>query len=169
MNKEKRKEYIKDIVILISGIALILIFFCVLTAHGTVTSVSMEPTLMTGDTCFYNRLAYVFGEPERGDIVLFGKEELTEEPLSKRIIGLPGETVSFADGKVLINGNPIEEDYLEEGTETIGFMTYEIPEGCYFLMGDNRENSFDSRYWENPYISQEEIRAKYIFTFWHKH
>ncbi len=169
VSKEKKREYIRYIVVLISWLVLVWLFFFVLTAHGTVISGSMEPTLQIGDICFYNRLSYVFGEPERGDIVLFEKQELTEGVIAKRIIGLPGETVSFAGGKVLINGTLIEETYLAKGTETNGFIAYEVPEDCYFLMGDNRENSYDSRYWENPYVSREEIQAKYVFTFWHKH
>ena len=81
----------------------------------------------------------------------------------KRVIGLPGQTVTFAGGAVLIDGGPLEEDYLPAGTETwpgTSGSSFTVPEGTVFLLGDNRSNSLDSRYWENPFIPLSDLRGK---------
>ena len=129
-----------------------------------VPSGSMEPTLPTKSYFLGWRLPYFFGNPtpERGDIVMFRSEEL-DELLVKRVIGLPGDTVSLEDGAVYVNGAALEEAYLaEQGVTwpTAETAVFEVPEGCVFVMGDNRTGSFDSRAWDNPYIPVETIRSK---------
>ena len=110
------------------------------------------------------RLPYFFGDPTpaRGDIVMFRSEELGEL-LVKRVIGLGGDTITFADGDVYVNGEALEETYLPE--QHITYPTgatevFEVPEGCIFVMGDNRTGSYDSRAWLNPYIPVEQIRSR---------
>lgn len=133
-----------------------------LIAHIIITSASMEPTLKTGDIVFFNRLAYVNNEVERGDIICFWSEEESNY-FGKRVIGLPGEKIFFKDGYVCIDGSFMDESmYIPEEFETNCDKTFVVPEGCYFVLGDNREISKDSRYFENPYISQEDIIGKYI-------
>ena len=129
-----------------------------------VPSGSMEPTLPTKSYFLGWRLPYFFGNPtpERGDIIMFRSEEL-DELLVKRVIGLPGDTVSLEDGAVYVNGAALEEAYLaEQGVTwpTAETAVFEVPEGCVFVMGDNRTGSFDSRAWDNPYIPVETIRSK---------
>ena len=102
------------------------------------------------------RLPWLAAEPEpaQGDIMMFYSQEF-DEILVKRLIGLPGQTVTFAGGAVLIDGEPLEEDYLPAGTETwpgTAGGTLTVPEDTVLLLGDNRGNSLDSRYWENPFI-----------------
>ncbi len=129
---------------------------------GCVTSGSMEPTLRVGCYTIYNRLAYVVREPERGDIIIFKKDG---KCYGKRVIGTAGDDISFADGYVYINGARMDESaYLDEDVETNCTKTFTVPEGCVFVLGDNRENSYDSRGWENPYISTDDIISKYCFT-----
>lgn len=128
---------------------------------STVMSGSMEPTIMTGNTAFCNRLAYLFSEPERGDKIIFFSDE-ADTYYFKRIIGLPGDVVSFEDGKVLINGTVLEEDYIQPGVKTECSETFTVPEGHIFLLGDNRENSYDSRFWKEPYISCDKITGKFM-------
>ena len=88
--------------------------------------------------------------------------------MTKRIIGLPGETVSFYDGNVYINDTLFEEDYLEESVATYALNhDYWVPDGCYFMMGDNRMDSKDSRFWNNPYVAKSFIKGKWLGTLVH--
>ena len=124
---------------------------------------SMEPTLPVKSVFLGTRLPWLVGdpEPEQGDIMMFYSQEY-QEILVKRVIGLPGQTVTFRDGSVLVDGETLEEPYLPAGTETwpgTSGDTFTVPEGCVFLLGDNRGNSLDSRYWENPYVSLSDLRA----------
>lgn len=134
---------------------------------GTTVSGSMEPTIMTGDWGFSNGLAYVMNEPQRGDVIVFYSKELGEI-LTKRIIGLPGDTVSFYDGYVYINDGLIKEEYIDDDIETNSAVCdFIVPEGSYFVLGDNRENSFDSRFWKDPYVKRSAIKGKWMTTLLH--
>ena len=125
---------------------------------------SMENTIKTGDCVLGFQLAYTFSEPKRGDIIIFPWPDNPEVTYVKRIIGLPGETVEIKDGAVYINGNVVHEDYLKE--EMRGeYGPYEVPEGCYFMMGDNRNPSADSRKWKNTFLKREDIIAKVLFRY----
>ncbi|SEK65082.1 signal peptidase I [Butyrivibrio sp. ob235] len=129
---------------------------------GGCQSGSMEPTIMTGSITFSNGLAYITHEPQRGDIIYFSNEQTEHKVFVKRIIGLPGDNVSFTDGNVYINGLLLAEDYLSEDVLTYCDKEFKVPADSYFLLGDNREYSFDSRYWDNPYVSKDDIGGKYI-------
>ena len=86
----------------------------------------------------------------------------------KRVIGLPGDTIVIKNGEIYLNGSeePLAEPYLAETwTEENDGMTFEVPEKCYFMLGDNRNYSEDSRYWKNPYVQREEILAKAVFRY----
>ena len=111
------------------------------------------------------RLYYNFKEPERGDIVIFKYPDDESVDYLKRIIGLPGETVEIISGKVYINGELLDEPYLSE-EPTGDFGPYQVPEGSYFMMGDNRAVSKDSRYWHNTYVSKDKIIAKAFVMYW---
>jgi signal peptidase I len=120
----------------------------------------MEPTLMVHDWTIGDRIAYMNSEPQRGDIIIFYSEE-EDEVMVKRVIGMPGETVSFVGGHVYIDGMLLDEtDYLDDTVMTECEETFTVPEASYFLLGDNREVSLDSRYWENPYVTVEDIRSR---------
>ena len=134
--------------------------------NAKVPSGSMENTIMTGDRLFGFRLSYLMEDPKRGDIVIFKYPDNESINYIKRIIGLPGETVTIKDSKVYINNSatPLKEDYLkEEWVIANDGMQFQVPEGCYFMMGDNRNNSKDSRYWTNTYVARDKILAKAIF------
>ncbi|MEI3048193.1 MAG: signal peptidase I [Roseburia inulinivorans] len=140
-----------------------------LIINADVPTGSMENTILPGDRFIGNRLAYVFGEPERGDIVVFRYPDDESEIYVKRVIGLPGDTIDIEDGKIYINGSaePLQEDYLkEEWTVATGPYTFEVPEGSYFMMGDNRNDSWDARYWSNTYVTKDKILGKALFTYW---
>ncbi len=125
---------------------------------------SMQPTIYVGDITISFRGAYLFEEPKKGDIIVF--RSYTDEMFVKRIIGLPGDEITFSEGNVLINGIVMEEEYLSEGTRTTSFgrSSYTVPEGQYFVMGDNRMNSGDSRFWKEPYVAREDIRGKLLLV-----
>ncbi len=157
------KGLIKDVI----PVAIpLLVFYLILkfvVFLSVVQSGSMVPTLGVGNTVFYNRLAYVNNAPQRGDIVVFFSDEFGVY-FGKRIIGLPGDEISFKDGYVVINGQYCDESaYMPANVETNCTKTFTVPDGCYFMLGDNRENSNDSRFWENPYIPFEKINGRYLW------
>ena len=159
--KQKRKNIMEWVAYFLI-LATVFVTFHFILMLGRIPSESMEPTLMVHDWTLGNRLAYNGdGKPERGDIIIFDQEE--EGTLIKRVIGLPGETVSFVAGKVYIDGNPLDESaYLDDSVVTECDETFTVPEDSYFMLGDNREVSLDARYWENPYISEEDIKCKVL-------
>ena len=121
-----------------------------------IPSESMVPTLNVGDRLFVTRI-YNLDRLKRGDIIVFYSEELQED-LIKRLIGLPGDTIEIENGVVSVNGEVLQEDYI--GAQDNYNGVYEVPEGKYFFLGDNRLYSKDSRYWINPYIDGEDITGK---------
>lgn len=151
-------------IIILAG-CLFVSLFVVQFTH--VESGSMEPTIMTGDFTIVNKLSYVNKEPQRGDIVAFRSDEYNRY-LLKRIIGVPGDNIEFHDGYVYINGLICDESaYLSDEIETNCDKSFTVPDGSYFMMGDNRENSTDSREFKSPYISRTDIigRVFYHFSF----
>jgi signal peptidase I len=148
-------------------IALLLKNFVIINA--TVPTGSMENTIMPGDDLLGLRVAYLFSEPERGDIVIFKYPDDESQKFIKRIIGLPGDEVVIEDGKIYINGSeePLDEPYLkEEWVRNTGPFDFEVPEGCYLVMGDNRNDSWDARYWENTYVTEDELIGKALFVYY---
>jgi signal peptidase I len=114
-----------------------------------IPSVSMDPTLKVGDRVLVNKLSYDFHDVRRGDIVVFkappGENSATVKDLIKRVIGLPGETVESRDGQIVVDGQALKEPYLH-GVTTGAMETKKIPPGHVWVMGDNRPNSKDSRF-----------------------
>ena len=155
-------------------VVVVLVINNVVLINAKIPSESMENTIMTGDRIFGYRLAYglnldLFGkeiskkwkDPERFDIVIFKYPDDESQLFIKRLIGLPGDKVEIRNGKVYINDSetPLEDDYVPE-TPLGSFGPYEVPENCYFMMGDNRNNSKDSRYWTNTYVRFDQIVGK---------
>ena len=171
-------EYIKMIVIVV---VVVLVIDGVVLINAKIPSASMENTIMTKDRIFGFRMAYginldFFGkdlvtvkmkDPQRFDIVIFRYPDNEKELFIKRIIGLPGETVEIIDGKVYIDGSsePLDDSFIKEPMRG-SFGPYQVPEGCYFMLGDNRNNSKDSRFWKNTFVTFDQIVGKaYIRYF----
>lgn len=161
------RELLEDVVLVIVVLAVVFFLKNYVLINAVIPSGSMENTIMTGDRVFGNRLAYRFGEPERGDIVIFKYPDNEEELYIKRVIGLPGDKVEIRDGLVYLNDSakPLEEPYLKE-TPVGDYGPYQVPEDGYFMLGDNRNWSKDSRFWENTYVTREEVLAKAVFRYY---
>lgn len=157
------KEYLKMIIFVVIVVLIVNNFILI---NAKIPSPSMEQTIMTGDRVFGNRLAYLFQDPERFDIVVFKYPDDETKLYIKRIIGLPGETVEIRDGKVYINGSeePLDDSFTPE-TPLGDYGPYTVPENSYFMMGDNRNHSSDSRFWNNPYVSEDKILGKAILRY----
>lgn len=121
-----------------------------------IPSASMVPTLNKDDRLIVTRI-YNLKSIERGDILVFESEEL-DDTLIKRIIGLPGDKITINAGVVSVNGQQIQESYVKNPDDNYG--EYQVPEGKYFFLGDNRAVSYDSSKWDNPFIDGKDIKAK---------
>lgn len=160
------KEILEDVLLLIGVLIAVFVIKNYLILNAVIPSGSMEQTISVNDRILGNRLSYKNKDPERGDIVIFKYPDDEKILYIKRIIGLPGDTVNIVDGKVYINGSgePLEEPYLPE--PMVGsYGPYEVPENCYFMLGDNRNYSKDARFWENTYVTREQIQAKAAFRY----
>ena len=135
--------------------------------NAKVPSESMENTIEPGDRFLGNRLAYIKEDPERMDIIIFKYPDNEEKMFVKRVIGLPGEKVEIVLGKVYIDDaeTPLEDVFIPE--EMIGnYGHYYVPEDSYFVLGDNRNHSNDSRFWENTFVKREQIIGKAELRYW---
>lgn len=166
------KEVLSWVVTIAAAVALALFLNRVILINATIPSGSMENTIMEDDRLLGLRLAYRSHDPQRGDIIIFKYPDKEEENYIKRIIGLPGETVDIRDAKIYINGSdtPLDEPYLKEKwvIET-GPYHFEVPENSYLVLGDNRNNSLDARYWNNTYVSRDKILGKAWFRYYPFH
>jgi len=162
--KKEILEWVKDIVIAVI-IAVIILQFLKPTV---VRETSMLPTLQENNFLFLSKQAYFFGDPKRGDIIVFhtdlktaeGKEKL----LIKRVIGLPGDVINITDGQVIINGEVQDEPYIFEDYTSGSVQDLEVPEDSLFVMGDNRQDSMDSR--ALGFIKISAVYGKAIFRLY---
>ncbi len=166
-NEEITTEIKEWIIVIEIAVILAVILNMFLVVNAVIPSASMETTIMTGDRIFGNRLAYINSDPKRGDIVIFRFPDDEKQLFIKRVIGLPGETLFIQDGKVYINGSetPLDEPYVN-GEPLGDYGPVTVPEGAYFMLGDNRNNSADSRYWNNPFVYRDKILGKAFFRYY---
>ena len=143
----------------------VIVLFRVVLQLAWVPSGSMEATIPTRSLLISVRLPYMVGDPqpERGDVVTFWSDEM-DKLLVKRVIGLPGETVSFSGGYVYVNGRKLDEPYLRKKGSSVSANNAEftVPAGHLFFLGDNRLGSDDARNWDEPFISLEKVRARVL-------
>lgn len=132
------------------------------SARVRVDGFSMRPTLQDGEYILVNKLAYKTGEPHRGDIIVFIFPVNPQEDLIKRVIGLPGETVSVHNGIVSINGAPLSEAYIASPPAYDG--DWVVPDGQLFVLGDNRNDSRDSHQWN--FLPIENVIGKAVLIYW---
>lgn len=165
----KKEELISWIKYIAAALVISFILNNFIIINATIPSCSMEKTIMTGDRLWASRLSYLFEEPQRGDIVVFKWPDNEKKLLVKRIIGMPGDSVEIYGGAVYINGEKLQEDYLNEAMDTEGaWGVYEVPEDAYFVLGDNRNSSLDARYWNNTYVYRKNILGKPMLKYFPK-
>lgn len=160
------------VVVVAVAAALLLRLFVVQTFY--IPSGSMTPTLKVGDRILVFKLAYDFHSIQRGNIIVFNAPskvaascDTTDKVLVKRVIGLPDETISDRGGVVYIDGRPLHETYLpkhDPSTYTAPFGPVHIPPNHYFVMGDNRTQSCDSRYWGT--VKRSDIIGQVVMRIW---
>lgn len=147
LKPETRRPYVLVCLVLWSTLSF-LIISRYLVSSVEIDGVSMENTLHNHKRYLVNRLVYKLRDPNRGEMAVL-RDHLDDSYVVKRIIGLPGELIEFKRGRVLINGTYLDEPYLVPGTETwpmkASLKAYQIPRDHYFVLGDNRANSTDSR------------------------
>jgi signal peptidase I len=133
-----------------------------------IPSSSMEPTLLINDRLIIEKMSYRFQQPKRGDVVVFrATEALQKEHLNdafiKRIIGLPGDEVKVINQEVIVNNEVLKEGYIKEAPN-YNFGPVIVPENQYLVLGDNRNNSYDSHYW--GFVPREKFIGRASLRFW---
>ncbi len=185
--EEVKGSFLRELPFLIIGALLLAVFIkSFLFQIFWIPSGSMEDTLIESDRVIVNKLAYRFGEVSRGDVIVFEPADRERESvpgkivrnlaesvglrtpksdLIKRVIGLPGETITIRDNQVLIDGEVIDEPYLRPGTVSEDFGPETVPPDHYFVMGDNRGSSRDSRFGLGT-IERDRIIGKAVAIVW---
>lgn len=155
------KEAIPYVIIVVAAVLIRLIFLI----NATVPTGSMLDTIPLQSRILGTKFAYWGSEPERGDIIVFEAPDNNDTLYVKRVIGLPGDTVEIKNGITYVNGEALSEPYLREPQEG-EYGPFEVPEEAVFVMGDNRNNSNDARFWNTKYVPYENIQGKAYLIYW---
>lgn len=165
MDENIKKEVISWIKLILAAFAIAFILKTYIFQIALVNQISMEPTLHEGQILVIAKVNYLYGDPARGDIVVL-KDELENKYLIKRAIGLPGEVIDIKNDKVYIDEKELNPDYTAAPTQDNGFVKSKVPEGKYFVMGDNRLHSRDSRSDTVGFVNRSNIVGKAVFRIW---
>lgn len=162
LNKEKTslEELIEKLLWIMIPLVIINLFFF---QNFWIPSGSMEPTLECGDIIIVNKCSYWKKEATRGDVTVFVYPKDVSKCYIKRVIGLPGEKVEIKNSTVYIDEQAISESYVKE-KEFDDYGPVQVPDGHYFVLGDNRNNSEDSRYW--GFLAKKYLVGKAVFRYW---
>lgn len=155
------KEFLQSLIIALILALIIRTFFF---QFFYIPSRSMESTLLINDRIIVTKFSYWFNEPQRGDVVVFKYPLDPSKLYVKRLIAVPGENIKIRDSKLYINDTLVTEPYLPLDLEFEDFGPVEVPEGQYFMMGDNRNNSSDSRVW--GFVEKDLIVGKSQAIYW---
>lgn len=168
--KKKKDGFFDSLVV---AVVIAMVIKGLLLQTYTIPSESMYSTLMVGDFLILNRLAYTLDEPEKGDVVVFEYPLEPQKDFIKRVVGTPGDRLELVDKVLYVNGEPFEEPYRRVNgqiplpaklTHKDNFEEFTVPEGKYFMMGDNRDNSYDSRFW--GFVDKDKIKGKALMIYW---
>lgn len=153
------------------GFIFVFVLFKTVIFHGYIPSPSMENTLMTNSFVIGERVSLVLDKNsiKRYDIIVFKAQMLNgaDEHYVKRVIGLPGDKIKITENDILVNGEPTIKDFVssEDLTQVMDIGEFTVPEDSYFVAGDNRGNSYDSRKWSNKFIKRESVVSKVLFSY----
>ncbi|MGD8744065.1 MAG: signal peptidase I [Candidatus Woesebacteria bacterium] len=156
--------------VIVFAVAIFLFIYLLLLQPHKIRGASMEPNFPNGEYLLTDKVSYRFREPERGDVVVFESPNNNREEFIKRIIALPGETISIKEGDVYVNGSLLKEKYLTDSLRTsAGSFINEgdaitVPDDHYFVLGDNRPFSSDSRAW--GFITSDDITGRAWLIYW---
>jgi signal peptidase I len=164
-------EFFLDILeVVVFAIAIFLFIYLLVLQPHKIKGTSMEPNFPNGEYLLTDKLTYRFREPERGDVIVFVAPQSDGEEFIKRIIGLPGETITIRNNKVYINGTQLTESYIPVNITTGPgpFLGVDepatVPADNYFVLGDNRVASSDSRVW--GFVTKEKISGRAWIVYW---
>ena len=160
--KEELAEWAE---VIVGGIALLWFFYTFIAEPFVVDGPSMNPTLQTTERVMVDKLSYRLHTPEKNDIIVFEYQRDRSRHFIKRVIATGGDTIEITGGVVYVNDKPLKEDYILDTTET-EYPKIVVPEGTVFAMGDNRNNSADSRTVEVGFISLDSISGKAFVVYW---
>jgi signal peptidase I len=168
--KGKLKDTIDSIVVAFVIAMIIRAFF--IQAYK-IPSGSMLNTLLIGDHILVNKTAYWFTQPKRGDIIVFEYPLEPDKDFIKRVIAVPGDKIKMINKVVYLNGKPLNEPYTRHESDFVfpedinprdNFKEITVPQGYYFVMGDNRDSSFDSRFW--GFVREKAIKGEALVIYW---
>lgn len=163
--KSNKDEILSWIKVILSALLIAIVLRTFIFQMALVNQISMEPTLHEGQMLVISKINYFIGDPGRGQIVVL-KDDVENKLLIKRVIGLPGEKVQLKDGKVFINSKELQPDYTVFPTYAYNLDEWTLPEGEYFVLGDNREHSRDSRVENVGMVERENIIGRAVFRIW---
>ena len=166
----KLKEAISFMTPIVIALIIAILLKTFIFANAVIPTGSMINTIQEGDRIIASRLAYINEDPKRYDVIIFHYPDDESQLFVKRIIGMPGETINIKNGIVYItdaNGNTTEarSDFVTNCVPTGDFGPYTVPLGSYFVMGDNRNDSWDARYWKKKNVEKKKIIGKVKFRY----
>lgn len=157
------KGYLREILITLGMAIAIYLLLQMVIQSSIVNNVSMQPTLLAGQRLLVLKAVYHFQQPTRGDIIILHPPVAPQEEWVKRLIGLPGDTVEVKNSQVYINGQPLDEPYIKS-PPAYSFGPFMVPDSNYFVLGDNRNSSYDSHL--NWTITRDKIVGKVWIRIW---
>ena len=162
--KKQKPAWLELVELVIIAVVLAFVIKAFVFEPFYIPSGSMYPTLQVNDRIMVSKLSYHLSSPHRGDIIVFKFPQDPSRDFVKRLIAVGGETIEIRNSALLINGRPVPENYLPAGLKFDNYGPVKVPDGSYFMMGDNRNNSDDSRYW--GMMPGKNIIGKAVLVYW---
>lgn len=148
----------KVLAIIMASLFMAFIVSSFVIGFNRIVGKSMEPTFHENEWVLINKISYLNKCPQYDDIIVFRKKDVSSDILIKRVVAIPGDTIEIKNGVLIINNIVRKDSFFLENDECMEKIS--VKEGCYFVLGDNRDNSSDSRCWENPFVKEKDIIGK---------